>query len=103
MGVQCDSGLCLWSWLPLCNGVVDCPDLSDEVNCGKRIFTKKIIVFIFFIANGVIKKKRFVQLQIPRSSVTTGCGSPQISGVMGLTIVMTTVMRGIAVSYHSDI
>lgn len=33
VGVQCDSGLCLWSWLPLCNGVVDCPDLSDEVNC----------------------------------------------------------------------
>lgn len=32
-----------------------------------------------------------------------GCGSPQISGVTGLTIVMTTVMRGIAVSYHSDI
>lgn len=41
VGVQCDSGLCLWSWFPLCNGVVDCPDLSDEVNCGKRIFTEK--------------------------------------------------------------
>lgn len=35
--------------------------------------------------------------------MTMGCGSPQISGVMGLTTVMTTVMRGIAVSYHSDI
>lgn len=34
--------------------------------------------------------------QIPRCSVTMGCGSPQISGVMGLTTVMTTVMRGIA-------
>nr|XP_022327914.1 low-density lipoprotein receptor-related protein 1-like isoform X1 [Crassostrea virginica] len=33
VGVQCDSGLCLWSWSPLCDGMVDCPDLSDEVNC----------------------------------------------------------------------
>lgn len=28
--------------------------------------------------------------------MTMGCGSLQISGVMGSTIVMTTVMRGIA-------
>lgn len=51
----------------------------------------------------LIKKEWCVQPQIPRCSVTMGCGSPQISGVMGLTTAMTTVMRGIAVSYHSDI
>ncbi|XP_061164327.1 atrial natriuretic peptide-converting enzyme-like [Saccostrea echinata] len=33
IGVQCTSGLCLWSWSPLCDGIVDCFDLSDEVNC----------------------------------------------------------------------
>lgn len=43
-----------------------------------------------------ISVMKSIVLQIPRSSVTTGCGSPQISGVMELTIVMTTVMRGIA-------
>lgn len=47
VGVQCDLGLCLWSWFFFCNGVVDCFDFSDEVNCGKRIFIEKEkIVFV---------------------------------------------------------
>ncbi|XP_062577508.1 atrial natriuretic peptide-converting enzyme-like [Saccostrea cucullata] len=40
IGVQCASGLCLWSW-SRCDGTVDCPDLSDEINCDADSNKKK--------------------------------------------------------------
>lgn len=34
-GFKCSSGQCLDSHNSVCNGVVECPDGSDEVGCGK--------------------------------------------------------------------
>ncbi|KAL5012174.1 hypothetical protein ScPMuIL_010725 [Solemya velum] len=35
-GFECNSGLCLWTFMARCNQIVDCPDLSDEKKCRFR-------------------------------------------------------------------
>lgn len=60
MTYVCADGTCLKKPNPECDFVTDCPDASDEKQCGEKINTLSSYVFFFIISFALIQWLYFV-------------------------------------------